>query len=1581
MDLGETGNLVAQGVFGAIGGYYFGYRGMMIGMSVASLLFHADEAKEHQRDSEQSKPTAIISKPDVVPMLIGTDRCPGNVIWIDDDVPAIVDPRHYNNPVLNDFENEYEQEAQDAGQDLDIEWLHIEFFTSFNDGSKINRVFLDNLHHWLWLRLDDFLHTEYGWSESGWVPITTLEYNYLAYPWNYTYSVENFTPIKSVAAMYWWGAMLVPMSVAMAVETHADTDYNDFVAISAMPQQMPDLKAEGSKGSLYTPYASGTSSYRFTGYSHSYRDNLFDYFYGVLDSDDYGEPWYNIYCSIRKCLFYEYTYTKLVEDDYSYYNITKGYTESQSYSRQDIDGNPDHLYIVHCRNWDKYWLDYNNHHAPYSLEYDIFYIDRSDDSVHSIIYDERIIIEGEHIASNAIPSVKIGSMEIANDSILLFGYENQSYFIWDDFFELTADAVRSSTTESAYYSHRKTVIYADFSLYPDNYWVDDAGDIWVWAYFSSYYYDVQERYRVVEQTSTYIAVDGWFAILPVTGKIVHLDRRREKQASWGIVGEGSTRERIVTSYYAPFEPRISSYEYDSVQFYPHSQGKYMKWGWEIASHDSNSVTLSTPLPEDPVPGDIIWFSYDYYYQGRAWPYLTPLELYDENSPFYRFYNPVDYWFTDYIFERLENAAPLGTGPLPEYWYPPRYFTVGLQNSTGFLKHVILKFSKSTGEFQGKIYEWKAPIYNYVGIQKICVIETFQVVSAATDAQIAVSFHNIQPYVTTHNFQIVIDKSNLNILSQSIEWHSLLISNVSHACGKDYVGCVKVRAWDRRTGIYSYRWYALVIEFSPIEGNFFDDSVTAEYDNSNLGYYIVDLGEDGIFPEANHIFSSEEGPISSILNCEANSEGMVKWFRQNIITGPMYSTFFHGPQYGTRRESPQLRIYDYDEKMIFHVQRNSYAGYPSETWCYKMPDELNKYGFSWPMSASEKSWGLYTGSYMYSMFSNKYYVQFNSNNDPDYSNYCDDTIGGALGLITDLVSSSIYIDSNTIDYCFGIVDDVVIYLGKVLPIKEPRFLFSYCYSEKKPIIDMIKDVLATCQGMLITNCKPGYKMGQFKVPNPNEAVIWYLGIDQQSFVSTLDAEAVDDDYVPRTAIYCDLSGYPDDYWKGDQGVLIRGISRYEFDVKNSYSDHIVLVSAIDTYSLPNDEVYLKKDNMKEGSFVYSKKPQREKSNRVRIEFINRLLEYKIDVAEADDHYKQDIVDQRVILRQLELHGIKRATQAGRMALRYLDYEQFVDWMCKFETDFLGSYFCVGDIIGITHPVTGWTGKLFRVINKEEQDDHEVIVECEEYLPSIYHDYSNPVYQGGGGSGNRLPYSTMVDPVIRLYAYYDFLNNRVYVAFNTPEFSNTVGANIYYSVNGGSYTYAGLGVNSTASVYYSSTGTEEASSLEPTRTIYNELNDANYQYVDIPYDPTTMMGTFPASGYIWINGELIYYNSIDTINNMFMGCVRGIEVPEYQYAADAPDDGYNWTNPLITLADMSSVFHFQLDSISLDLTDEALQTEGSQIEYNIPTITIRAAAINVLNNPAATFNSPSYTIQLRYPMGRPYSPTLLRYYRDI
>ena len=467
------------------------------------------------------------------------------------------------------------------------------------------------------------------------------------------------------------------------------------------------------------------------------------------------------------------------------------------------------------------------------------------------------------------------------------------------------------------------------------------------------------------------------------------------------------------------------------------------------------------------------------------------------------------------------------------------------------------------------------------------------------------------------------------------------------------------------------------------------------------------------------------------------------------------------------------------------------------------------------------------------------------------------------------------------------------------------MFSMCYSKKQRLSDVLEDIAATCQAMVISNCSGPFL--QFKIPTSNEEPVMFFGFHEQTFNTSQTSGFYD-------RIYADFSSYPDNYWVGDEGTVIKNDITYRFFVESQTDTYIELETSLSILTQLNDEFEIHKDNMVEGSFVYSKKPQLEKSNRMRVEFINRLMEYKIDIAEADDHYKQDILDGHMILRHYKLHGIKRGSQAARMALRYLDYEQYVNWLCSFKVYLFGAYLCVGDIIGVTHPITGWTGKYFRIIRKEEFEENESIIETEEYVPDVYHDSSIPIYQGGGGGTTVIP-NEIPKPPQRPYAHVDLLNNRIYVTYSNPDQSSfVVWVNIYVKVDDGSYTLVGTTpLTPTASVIYSQyPGTSQTSEMEPTRTKFNEMSEFDYMYTEIPYDPLTMLGTFPASGYLWVNGELIYYNGIDTVNYKFLNCIRSVDVPDFQYAVDANDYGYDWTNPLIVLADTANAFYFNIDS---------------------------------------------------------------------
>jgi hypothetical protein len=279
--------------------------------------------------------------------------------------------------------------------------------------------------------------------------------------------------------------------------------------------------------------------------------------------------------------------------------------------------------------------------------------------------------------------------------------------------------------------------------------------------------------------------------------------------------------------------------------------------------------------------------------------------------------------------------------------------------------------------------------------------------------------------------------------------------------------------------------------------------------------------------------------------------------------------------------------------------------------------------------------------------------------------------------------------------------------------------------------------------------------------------------------------------------------------------------------------------------------IKKDNIKEGSFTFARKSAKEKANKIRIEFKNRLCKYIKDVAEAEDTHALDILGEEENIKTYKMPGIKRATQAGRLALRILDYERYIWWVCAFETDVMGMTLCLGDIIGVSHEITGWSGKYFRVVSMEELMDYEVRLELEEYNPYVYHDAGVAVYQGSGYSG--FPQPIVPIDVQRFRIFEDIEFKRLYFTFkstdNDPYF---VGAKIFVKV-GTEWVYQYIQIGTASSVVLA--------------------QDVGIDDTTIYYDPDTIYGSFPTSGVLWIENELVYYFGLDTTNHAFTNVVRG------------------------------------------------------------------------------------------------------------
>jgi hypothetical protein len=408
--------------------------------------------------------------------------------------------------------------------------------------------------------------------------------------------------------------------------------------------------------------------------------------------------------------------------------------------------------------------------------------------------------------------------------------------------------------------------------------------------------------------------------------------------------------------------------------------------------------------------------------------------------------------------------------------------------------------------------------------------------------------------------------------------------------------------------------------------------------------------------------------------------------------------------------------------------------------------------------------------------------------------------------------------------------------------EPRFRYSRAFSNRTKGWDVIKDILATCRGMLY------YNNGQInvKIETSTEEAVFYFTDEQHSdFTASISG---------GNTLTATLSAYPDGYWDGAEIVYTSGGDTYKGVIYDQDSGGGTIMSINPDQSLPNfsGTVSFYKDVIKDGSFQFQRRGGRDISNRIRIEFIDRNDNYRTNHAELDCQWDMEETGE-IRETTVAMKGIKRETQAGRMAAFLADFGFFVRDVCSFETDLVGQFMTVGDIIGITHSLTGWSAKLFRVVSIEELDDMNTKFTCIEYIPSVYHDSSNPVSRP---VDTKLPNKyASPDHVERFQVFVDSENNTIWMTFKPNDTTNYFGGVQMWIQKGGGSDYILDGIHglSMPSVELDGAVTDSAT--------------------EIYYDPATMYGSFPSDGILWIEEEKITYTGIDDVNNKFTGCTRG------------------------------------------------------------------------------------------------------------
>jgi hypothetical protein len=1457
---------------GLIGGRVGGYPGMMIGMAIGGFLFKPDSPNKKDYNNPDYKTSK--ARIDSVPDVIGTDICPGKVIYFNKHTFELYDSGHLpsmegsvNKAAWAEFIDSINSENKVAF------WTEyaVNFCGKYYQPNHIGVIKFNGKPFWFWLIFSDQWEN-YDDPLNPYPPLTVLDASKIEYYQNIDVEELIGQDINFNHIMYFKGffadftaASVVPATSNLQIDLNLLADIKP-EQLPAMLSAMPIFTAEVNSDAVWlspesmhggegmpssTSYGNfdwwweNYGQYGIPGYNHliygysiymgkywSCRDAKNNYFVGLMES---GELVYPIAMegSDRQWDFCIDDYDRLEYDDdkevihsYLQNNITKGGWQNNELTEggnvgylQSTDVHDNRVYICAHSNWHNphqgigvYYTDkIEHHHAEFGVLFDLYYHDRSDPNqkVHSLIYQQKYD-HPEDYKEGCNPSLHFGSMQVDADYIYIFGSRNQTDIVLTDKRQIVAG-------ENSY-----TKIYADFSQYDSGFWV---------GYYAALGQNQYKLWReIIEQTSTYIVVAKEFAAFPVEGEMVGLSKYPQWVSDWGIVGEGSTTTKIICNAPTWNIDNWLDGEHSGLTRWNHIFyiGKWL-YGVEISSIVGTVINLASPLDREPIPGERINFS------------MISSVDFDE---FYTDPNMSDEYMSTFYYDLGFDSWPakddLGN------------LNVSRISANEFNRshHICWRIDKSTGSME--VFDTQrltTPTY-YVG-PALTYTGGVSVYTCATDVSAFVYSHEDQygTQMAAYSYVIVFGSG---IKEQIHRRNNYATGWAPVWC---YMGCVPVREWDEDTQDWVNVWYTLLRSFDSGEG--LNEAI-------GQGTHFLRLN-DGIFSNDQVYFDNINGYFG--LNLGDNIDQVL--YRKIIATGPLYMAMWIESY--PNENTYQIGKFGITEDIYFGVLKiaglmGTGIGFLSEMWRYTPPTEVDPAGelycigksALWDADKHSPSGG--GDDLEFQWLEIPYYGNFKQcrygfygTNESGRWYQCDasppDVILDFFKGYTDpsYVESGFYLRFNideAKEICNEIIDTTLYTIKENIPLRERRFQFSQCYDQPKKFYDVLNEVLDTCQGF-ISPCIWEDSKYKLMIPNSSERPVYYFGKGSAVFVST---QLSDDSYY----IYGNFSAYPDNYWKGDM-VYFSGMNRDWSIVLEQTSTYIVIGDSLSPLFPVSKEFTLKKDNMKEGSFTFAEKSAMDRPNKVRIEFKNRLLDYIKDVAEAEDTYRLDILGETEKIDHYKMHGIKRATQAGRMALRILDQWNYQRLVCAFETDVMGMTLCMGEIIGVSHEITGWNGKWFRIVAMEELMDFEVRFELEEFNPYCYHDEGVPVFQGYSYSGFPTPY--VPRNVERLEVKEDIEFNRLYFTFKEPsrDAGFFIGARIYRKTGTDTWEFITI-IN------------ETVSSVKLAQDV--ELDDTT-----IYYDNDTVSGSFPSQGVIWIENELMYYHGIDTTNYAFTHVVRG------------------------------------------------------------------------------------------------------------
>jgi len=241
------------------------------------------------------------------------------------------------------------------------------------------------------------------------------------------------------------------------------------------------------------------------------------------------------------------------------------------------------------------------------------------------------------------------------------------------------------------------------------------------------------------------------------------------------------------------------------------------------------------------------------------------------------------------------------------------------------------------------------------------------------------------------------------------------------------------------------------------------------------------------------------------------------------------------------------------------------------------------------------------------------------------------------------------------------------------------------------------------------------------------------LTNDDFPEPINEDYIDDDTFKAVAVLCDeeitnKDGIDEPRYQCD--IVFDESTNKETAVKDILAtfggylyqrDGKICLGVETAESPPYDHVF-DHDSIVDGTFVVSEIDEENIPNMVRVLFIDQENDFEKDHVQAENTI--DIERRGIVPKVIPLYGIKRRSQATRMA-NFILWRGFIcNEIASFRVSINNMHACCGDLSQITYDVPGWTLQPARITELKEYPNDEIELTVEKYDASIHNDEGIP-----------------------------------------------------------------------------------------------------------------------------------------------------------------------------------------------------------------------------------------------------------------